>query len=210
MEIFVLKRVFVVLIINLVIAGCATVKQPEPEEQVLGDETLPTGIYYAVGEAMFQAKDYEGAAYRLKVAANRDHSDAQSLLGQMYLRGTPATPKNYELAHKWLQRSANANNSVAQYNLGYMFSNGVGVNKNIVKANELYKKAAELGHASAQMSLAMSYLSGTGIEKNQSAGCSWMEQAIDNDPILSKKLLSFDDPLLKKLISQCNLKIASR
>ena len=192
--------VLIILLVGTVVSGCASVQTEKPEEDLL---EFDADTYYEFGNFFYQKKDYEGAAYRLNVAANKDHSAAQSLLGQMYLHGTPATPINNKIAYKWLVKSSEANDSTAQFNLGYMYSNGVGVKKDYTKAIEWYRRSAEQGHASAQMSLAVSYLSGTGVEKSIPTGCSWIGKSIESNSVFAKKILNSDDPTIKALITQC-------
>ena len=56
------------------------------------------------------------------------------------------------------------------YNLGLRYSKGEGVQKDPVKAVELYKKAAELNNAFAQYNLAYSYATVRGVTADNVGG----------------------------------------
>jgi len=56
---------------------------------------------------------------------------------------------------------------ISQYNLGVFYENGVGVEKNKVRAVSWYRKAAQNGVAEAQHNLACSLEVGEGVLKDQ-------------------------------------------
>ena len=58
------------------------------------------------------------------------------------------------------------NNEFAMYNLGWMYQVGENLNKDVVKAFELYSKSAEKGHPQATFNLANMYYSGEGTTKD--------------------------------------------
>ena len=58
------------------------------------------------------------------------------------------------------------NNEFAMYNLGWMYQVGENLNKDTVKAFELYSKSAEKGHPQATFNLANMYFSGEGTTKD--------------------------------------------
>ncbi len=71
------------------------------------------------------------------------------------------------------------NNEFAMYNLGWMYQVGENINKDAVKAFELYKKSAEKGHPQATFNLANMYYSGEGTTKDlQSAYRLFLESKI--------------------------------
>jgi len=54
----------------------------------------------------------------------------------------------------------------AQDNLGWCFENGIGVDKNVQKAVELYQEAVKQKNVFAYVSLGLCYKKGIGVEKN--------------------------------------------
>ena len=58
----------------------------------------------------------------------------------------------------------------AQYNLGECYELGNGVNKDGIKALELYEKSAEQGYQGAKFRLGYFYLNGIGTEVNEEKG----------------------------------------
>lgn len=66
--------------------------------------------------------------YYLKVqkAANQGDTDAQSILGYMYLAGE-GVPRDYAQAASWYRKAADQGQAGAQNNLGLIYYNGEGV-----------------------------------------------------------------------------------
>ena len=62
--------------------------------------------------------------------------------------------------------ASDLDNEFAMYNLGWMYQVGENVNKDTVKAFELYSKSAEKGHPQATFNLANMYFSGEGTTKD--------------------------------------------
>ena len=60
-----------------------------------------------------------------------------------------------------MSRPLELSNIYAQYNLGWKYFNGESVNKDVIKAFELYKAASDFGHPQAMYNLANMYYSGT-------------------------------------------------
>jgi len=64
------------------------------------------------------------------------------------------------------QSSAEMGFAPAQHNVGFLYSNGIGVEKDLVEAAKWYRKAVLQGMSSAQYNLALLYMEGTGVEKD--------------------------------------------
>ena len=113
--------------------------------------------------------------------------DSQTLLGEMYLKGSGGVKVDTDKAFYWLAKASNSNDAQAQYLLGYMYENGIKVAVNISRAVTLYKKAAKRGDILAQYSLAMIYKEGKGeVEKDAYRYRKWLASVED-----SKKLLAY-------------------
>ena len=67
----------------------------------------------------------------------------------------------------------------AQYNLGYCYSNGKGVEKDMVEAVKWFRKAAEKGLPNAQFCLGCCYFSGEGVEKDMDESVRWIRKAAE-------------------------------
>ena len=68
---------------------------------------------------------------------------------------------DYDTALTVLEDLSSKNDAEAQYNLGIMYHTGLGIDKNDIKALNLFEKAAIQGHAKAQFNLASFYANGT-------------------------------------------------
>lgn len=89
----------------------------------------------------------------LQLALNGD-SNAQVEVGDRYYssdfgRKTP----DYAEALKWYTMAAAQGNGKAQYKIGSMYESGVGVERDVVVAENLYRKAAKKGDSAAIFSL---------------------------------------------------------
>lgn len=173
------------------------------------ESSIDPELFYKAGVLDLQRGNYEKAAQFLAAAAEYDHAGAIGLIGQMYLRGTPVTPKDPATARELLSFSAEAGNREAQYNLGFIYSKGIGLEKNLKIANSWYRQSANQGHASAQMSLAIAYLGGAGVEKNTELGCQWLEKSVNSKPELKKKVIELESDF-SKLVAPCESVVATR
>ena len=58
-----------------------------------------------------------------------------------------------------------------------MHANGESVEKDMLKAAELFKKAADQGHVDAQNNLGVMYFTGEGVERDEKKAVMWFEKA---------------------------------
>ena len=86
----------------------------------------------------------------LSVGCNSDKSDYDVGI-TAYERG------HYRTALYDFEKRANQGDPVGQFGLGFMYEDGLGITKDIERAEELYKKSANHGYAPAQNNLAMMY-----------------------------------------------------
>ncbi|MBE9562105.1 MAG: sel1 repeat family protein, partial [Proteobacteria bacterium] len=84
--------------------------------------------------------------------------------------------KNYTKAIQLFEKDSD--NAKAQYQLGMMYYNGIGVNKNLVKASSWYHKAAARNIADAQNTLGIMYKNGEGVVQNLERAELWFLDAI--------------------------------
>jgi TPR repeat protein len=71
--------------------------------------------------------------------------EAQTMLGQLYLRGGPGVKADPGQARKWYDMAAKQKNPQAARVLGEMYANGQGGKKDTKKAIELWKTADQAG-----------------------------------------------------------------
>lgn len=76
----------------------------------------------------------------------------------------PIVPSDEKLEK--LNKLAFFGNPRALYQVGQLYANGVGVEKNMEKAYELFQQSAALNYMKAEYELAILYLAGNGVEKN--------------------------------------------
>ncbi len=94
------------------------------------------------------------AIRQLKVLAAKGNTDAQVLLGDLYLTGKGVF-KNGSLAGTWYQRAAEKGNALGQYKIAIIYLNGVHLPLDPKEAGKWLKKAAQQGHADARETLEM-------------------------------------------------------
>ncbi len=92
------------------------------------------------------------AVSQLKVLAAKGNTDAQVLLGDLYLTGKGVF-KNGSLAGTWYQRAAEKGNALGQYKIALFYLNGVHLPLDPKEAGKWLKKAAQQGHAGARETL---------------------------------------------------------
>ena len=96
---------------------------------------------YKEGKALYEAKKYDAALPKLKIAAEKGKKGAQYRLARCYDKGH-GVPENNALAVKWYQKAAAQGHAKAQYHLGKAYllgKKGLAVDKK--KAKTLLTKA---------------------------------------------------------------------
>jgi hypothetical protein len=96
---------------------------------------------YKEGKALYEAKKYDAALPKLKVAAEKGKKGAQYRLARCYDKGH-GVAENNAMAVKWYQKAAAQGHAKAQYHLGKAYllgKKGLAVDKK--KAKTLLTKA---------------------------------------------------------------------
>lgn len=88
--------------------------------------------------------------------------EAALTLGYMYLYGENGVEVDDGKAFKYYELAAAKDDVVALNNLGSLYFSGVGTNRDIEKAANLFKRAAKLGNSEAAVNLAFIYLTARG------------------------------------------------
>ncbi|MBO4962536.1 MAG: sel1 repeat family protein, partial [Clostridia bacterium] len=86
--------------------------------------------------------------------------DSAFNLGQVYFLGLLGQEVNYYLAFKAFMLAAEQNHVLALANVGYCYEFGLGVKKDLFKAEEYYKQAEKLGSLTAKCNLLHLYETG--------------------------------------------------
>jgi len=158
--------------LTLVLSGCSlfSASPPEPGDSVVvADLTAadpnaavfvqPDGERLETGREAFDRGDYFKAMnelYPLAANAAQANSEAQRLVGVMFMRGL-SVPVNPEFGREWLERSARQENVQAQWLLGRNLAEGRHLSQNLEQAMNWLERAANNGLAEAQFYLAGVY-----------------------------------------------------
>lgn len=120
-------------------------------------------------------QDTEKALGYLKKATVKGHAYAEWLIGKIYLE-----KGKKEEGINWLKKAAEHENPLAQYTIGKLYLKGEEVEKDPMKAKELFQKAAQQEHEYAQYYLGKMYLLGEDTEQNIEEAVKWFEKASEN------------------------------
>lgn len=171
---------------------------------------------YQDGLEHYNKKDYSAARGALLAAAERGHTEALYLLGEMdnhdsyyeravewyekaAAKGHPKAGERlaylyefemhaYEKAFYWYEKAAKQGDINSMYNVGTFYLEGKGTDKNAVLGFQWLEKAAELGDEMAQMECGKCCDKGLGTEQDARKALEWYEKAAGmSDAILSVK-----------------------
>ena len=131
-------------------------------------------------EAQYQmgrsAKDRLAAVYWFRLAADKEHDEAQYRLGLAYQQGliglTGSGHADFVKAGFWYHKAAAQNHRVAQYRLAQFYREGLGVQQNESRAADYALAAAQQGCAPAQWSYGLWLREGDKLKARQ-----WFEKA---------------------------------
>lgn len=148
---------------------------------------------------LMNKKEYDKAYDILYSLAKKNNSDAQRLIGEMFL-GNWGIKIDYKKSLYWLKKSYKLGNSKAAFFLGYLYDPSLELNK-LIESNRqkdlnksllYYKKAFEGFHkealnknAEAMYNLANCYRNGFGTEINRDEDYKWLKASFDNGYIFS-------------------------
>jgi hypothetical protein len=121
-------------------------------EAAAQDPAMKRQVCYSFLDGL--ARDEErGLEWCRSIAAEGD-TNAQVLLGEMYLLGRPPVERDYAEALRWFEAAASAGHAHAQYRLGTMYANGLGVEEDPDTALEWYRLSAAQKYSPANEALA--------------------------------------------------------
>jgi eukaryotic-like serine/threonine-protein kinase len=146
-------------------------------------------VKYAMGEDPVPRNDIK-AVDLYRQAANQGFARAQTNLGDMYLYGRGGLPQSYSDALSWYLKAAQQDWPDAQFRLAYMYEKGLGTDKDVAHAVQLYRSAAEHGYAEAQNLLGILYATGgDGLTEDDKQAIGWYQKAADQGFAKSQKNL---------------------
>jgi serine/threonine protein kinase/TPR repeat protein len=91
---------------------------------------------------------------------------------------------------RWFDRAGELGDLEGMTQAGLMMASGLGVERNIERAVEIFKTAAAKGHPSAQAAYGECLLLGKGVEKDEKAAVSVLQQGVDGGNTKAMSLLS--------------------
>lgn len=141
----------------------------------INDPKLEYRMGYMFYQGIGTEQDTEKALGYLKKATVKGHAYAEWLIGKIYLE-----KGKKEEGINWLKKAAEHENPLAQYTIGKLYLKGEEVEKNLMKAKELFQKAAQQEHEYAQYYLGKMYLLGEDTEQNIEEAVKWFEKASEN------------------------------
>ncbi|KAJ6236494.1 sel-1-like protein [Anaeramoeba flamelloides] len=110
--------------------------------------------------------------------SDRGDSQAQNIIGEIYLKGKGHHKQNFKKAFDYFGLSASQGHLTAKVNLAKMYSKGLGVEQNYARAFELFVEASNSGDPNARYELGMMYLNGIGVIKNETLSKMYLEKAV--------------------------------
>ena len=136
-------------------------------------------VKYAQGEDPIPRNDIK-AVDLYRQAANQGFAKAETNLGDMYFYGRGGLAQSYSDAASWYLKAAQQEWPDAQYRLAYMYEKGIGSDKDVQRAVQLYRSAAEHGYPEAQNLLGILYATGgDGLTEDDKQAITWYQKAAD-------------------------------
>lgn len=139
-------------------------------------------FYNQLARAYDMADRHTDAVRVLRIAADRGSSYAVASLGAYTYHGLGGMKRDYAQSRLWLEKAAALGAVRAQKYLAYLDAQGVGAERNIDKAVELYNRAIAAGDTSSMAWLGQLYASGApGLDKNFAKARELFQKSSDQD-----------------------------
>jgi hypothetical protein len=124
----------------------------------------------------YNSKNYKEAYSIFSQLSKKGDSQAQYILGTMYLDGL-GVKKDYATAYNLFEESAKQNNSFGMYGIGYLYKHGFGVKRDLSKTLYWWEKSAQLNNKDALYGLGFLYSLGQGVELNYKKSFDYWQKA---------------------------------
>ncbi|MBR6911004.1 MAG: SEL1-like repeat protein [Candidatus Methanomethylophilaceae archaeon] len=112
----------------------------------------------------------------IRVLASEGNSRAMKILADMLYNGNICL-KDQKEALQWYEKCSVLHNNQAQYTAGICYRDGIGVNKDSLKAVGYLEMAHRHGNMRARIELANMYRKGIGVERDMAKAIQWYEIA---------------------------------
>src|SRR5213594_1303681 len=120
---------------------------------------------------LYEKREYAGAFKEFTAVAEQGNSEAQLILGKMYMIGQ-GVDKDSDQAIRWYKAAADQGNADAQFFLGAMY---LLPQRDIPEGLKWLKLSADQGMQDAQFLLGMAYLKGQNFTHDPVQACMWLE-----------------------------------
>lgn len=164
-----MKKKYLIITFTLVISSNA----------VAGPGLTSIDKHVIAGDQAMRQHNYAIAESNFLVAAKNGDSDAEMMLGKLYLQGTKL---DYAKAHYWSNKAARKGNAGALLNMGLIYREGLGVNADQDKALNYFQQAAYAGQFKSNRYIGL-YFSEHGDAKR---AVSYYQKAADQGDITSQ------------------------
>ena len=174
-------------------------KKKEKEEKVKVDDE---GVFSFLNFSFLKKKEkveefarkpeepQESFLERMTRTAEEGNVDACLTLGYMYLYGENGVERDEKKAFRYYSMAAAQEDKIAVNNLGSLYYSGIGTEKNVTKAVEMFDKAAGLGNGEAAINLAFIYLTSSANVSNQRI-YELLQQAADTGNITAQYMVGY-------------------
>jgi TPR repeat protein len=122
----------------------------------------------------YHQRDYPTAVKEFTTLAQQGNSDAQLILGKMYMLGQ-AVPKDPDQATKWFRAAADQGDADAQFFLGSVY---LLPQTDVAEGLKWMRLSADQGMPDAQFLLGMAYLQGKGLPRDLIQADMWLRLAV--------------------------------
>ena len=122
---------------------------------------------------LYEKREYAGAFKEFTAVAEQGNSEAQLILGKMYMIGQ-GVDKDSDQAIRWYKAAADQGNADAQFFLGAMY---LLPQRDIPEGLKWLKLSADQGMQDAQFLLGMAYLKGQNFTHDPVQAYMWLELA---------------------------------
>lgn len=129
------------------------------------DDNVTAERNLAAGQEQLERGEYLGALKSLGKSAHDGNSEAQYLIGKIFLEGK-GMKANPEDAAYWFRKAAQNGHAPSQLAIAHCFMDGIGVQQDSRIAAEWFWRAAEQGNAEAAFYLARMYRDGKGMKQD--------------------------------------------
>lgn len=167
----------------------------------LAEETGTALAQYRYGRTLLEGrggpKDLPAAVDWLTKAADKNHTEAMTLLARIYLsnlseaQDTPTgLSRDPAKAADLLSRAAALGHAEAQYYLATLYGSGDGVDQDNKAAFTWLLASAQQEYSEAQYELSRFYSRGIGTEENTPEALKWLERAASNNHVKAQYFLA--------------------